>query len=364
MDHQHNPIASLLEVPWVDVKQGHMIYTSFGGLQLAFLTLAFALPGLAIVGSFFLPPYKNGACLQSVLQLYWLVFILFFILPPLGIVLPVDIQTVGMLRIMWLTSIAITLVLLLVLRCTGRSEDIRLYPIGPLMRNLCGRLLWPILDTWNYFLVQISTESFPYPIPCEYVLREAQIEEFRKYLINFPLVPQDDKLAQWSKSTGYMYSLFDSLPAVEASTMYQSKFRGQSFPVSIMGRLLNSFKLQNWGKAFADEYSGDPLIVWFGTSAMPLPLWGNVLMQDLTNRGVLTATMTYQGYPWQDHFRYLGVNDRGHRVFLGNWEINGQLGGFFKLTDTSSSHSLPSSASKRACADASEKNRLLDEPLP
>ncbi len=93
--------------------------------------------------------------------------------------------------------------------------------------------------------------------------------------------------------------------------------------------LLLGFK---WGKRYCSMTKGDPLFLrWLGFLYIPLPIWGNVGMQDIRWRGEPTATMHYDHQPWKDYFRLL-TNNNGETVLLGVWTHKNISGGWFTLT--------------------------------
>lgn len=140
---------------------------------------------------------------------------------------------------------------------------------------------------------------------------------------------------------GDVWSLFDSLSAPSANDMI-GNWRGK---VVLTGSWLDIAGLFleiparalgcEWGKRFFSPYKGDPLILILGDRLIvPVPMWGNVSMPEISLRGKSGATMTYDHQPWKDHFRVLDDGkSSGRRMMLGNWISREKNGGWFTLEE-------------------------------
>jgi hypothetical protein len=188
-----------------------------------------------------------------------------------------------------------------------------------------------MMDLLNLLVLKCSGPPYPHPVPEDKKLSEKQIIRLKKYLLDYPKNADNAEMVALL-NVGNMYAFFDELRCVCPQSMLGGRFRGQTLPVSILKPIKRL--QQSWGKSFNSKFAGNPLILWCGNRAMPLPIWGNVTLTQVEDRGVSTAAMTYNEYPWQDHFRFLGQNSDGYRVLLGTWEANGSPGGFFLLTDS------------------------------
>ena len=88
-----------------------------------------------------------------------------------------------------------------------------------------------------------------------------------------------------------------------------------------------------WGKRYFSALRGDPFIlVLWDMLVLPIPVWGNVSLAEVSLLGTSGATMVYDHQPWMDHFRLLDDGKAsGRRMLLGNWLARGKNGGWFTL---------------------------------
>jgi len=137
--------------------------------------------------------------------------------------------------------------------------------------------------------------------------------------------------------------LFMSLPAIKAERLVGKCFDGRMLrtnrsPLDLAEWLFCrpiSYLGFGWGKRFLSEYRGDPLLFNWGKKVyVPLPTCGNVSLKDATYKGATSALMSYDNYPWNDHFRVLEMseNNEQHMVLLGAWMIRDNMAGYFTLT--------------------------------
>jgi len=314
------------------------VFSLLGEVELASLVLVFLVVGLSICGAALLPT-SCGKCKEAILQIYWLFFIGALAIPPMGVLLAAcentgELATAAFYS--WLVCVGMMFGIISMQTCLcgcfrKDADQVWLFPIDPLIANFCGRLLWPLMDLLNLLTLKAAGPAYPYPVPEDMKLSEKQIRSLKTYLLNYPKDANNTEVAALL-NVGNMYAFYDELDAVAPQSMIGKRFRGQTLPVSLLDRVKRL--QQNWGKSFNSKYAGNPLIIWCGNRAMPLPIWGNVTMTKVEDRGVSTAAMTYNEYAWQDHFRQLGFNTDGYRVLLGTWEANGSPGGFFLLTDS------------------------------
>ena len=135
--------------------------------------------------------------------------------------------------------------------------------------------------------------------------------------------------------------LYDSLPSVSA----QNDLIGRAWKGRILRTNRSVLDLAEWcvirpltklgfgwGKRYRTADKGDPLLFrWKSKFFVPVPIWGNVGMTDISWRGQSTATMNYDHQPWKDYFKLLS-NENGKMVLLGLWTHKHITGGWFTLT--------------------------------
>ena len=117
--------------------------------------------------------------------------------------------------------------------------------------------------------------------------------------------------------------LYDSLPSVSA----QNDLIGRAWKGRILRTNRSVLDLAEWcvirpltklgfgwGKRYRTADKGDPLLFrWKSKFFVPVPIWGNVGMTDISWRGQSTATTNYDHQPWKDYFKLLS-NENGKKV--------------------------------------------------
>ena len=137
----------------------------------------------------------------------------------------------------------------------------------------------------------------------------------------------------------HLVQLFDTLPRVSEDLIVGKAFKGL---ILRSGSLLDMVQLLlvkpinmlgfDWGKRFRTKFIGDPLFCnWRHRFYWPVPMWGNVSINDMDYRGGVQSSMRYDQQPWNDYFRVLS-DEKGNLVFLGIWCSRDHNGGWFTLT--------------------------------
>ena len=137
--------------------------------------------------------------------------------------------------------------------------------------------------------------------------------------------------------------LYDTLPAAKA----QEHLIGRAFDGKILRtnrsvldlaewfivRPLSWFGI-NWGKRYLNQHVGDPLVFNFLKRIYtPIPIWGNVGMDNIEWRNTSVACMKYDAQNWTDFFKILEHDEKTNRmVLLGVWTARRKAGGWFTLT--------------------------------
>mmetsp|Transcript_10429 Transcript_10429/g.11852 ORF Transcript_10429/g.11852 Transcript_10429/m.11852 type:complete len:265 (-) Transcript_10429:26-820(-) len=177
----------------------------------------------------------------------------------------------------------------------------------------CGVYLQPGYKLWT-LNDKLSPKNLPHSAGAA---TDAQLKALRSKILSG---------ANERFNESHVVQLFDTLPPATCETMIGRSFNGRVLPTKQFLDIADLCLVKplqmlgfGWGKRYRNKYVGDPLLVnWNKTFYFPLPVWGNVSIDEIEYRGVTQATMNYNHQPWQDYFRVL-KDENDELVILGVW---------------------------------------------